>query len=366
MNALAKLLGPAILYLGVVAAIAQTPEAQPIPLPVGINLNDPQALLSFAASVNGLDAEAGKDVNATSITPWHLKASYETFDDNGSQTGTGVFEEWHISAKQWKRSYMGTRFTQTEYQTPDGHFYETDAGGAPWPESLIEHALVHPMPTAEDTEDTAPTLREQSFGKLKLTCVMLTQADLQKGLRLKWPLGLFPTYCFDTKDAILRFGLFDGSIQEILNRLTVFQKRYIASEIALSIDTKPLLHIHMIELRSMPADAVPLTPPATARNADIANVAVSSGVMTGSRIKGSDPQYPEEAKRSRTQGTVVMRATIGTDGRIHRLRVVSSPDSALSIAALAAVQRWVYKPYLLKGLPVSVETTINMVFNIGG
>ena len=64
-------------------------------------------------------------------------------------------------------------------------------------------------------------------------------------------------------------------------------------------------------------------------------------------------------------GTVIMSAVIGTDGRIHRLEVIVSPDPALSSAARDAVQTWVYPPYLLNGKPVLVETTISVNFNFG-
>jgi hypothetical protein len=165
-TSLKKFIQAASLSVSISVAIAQGPTAKPLPIPAGVNLNDPQSLLAYASSVNGLVAEPEKDGHdPTGISPWHIKATYETFDDSGRESGSGVFEEWHISARQWKRTYSGPHFTQTEYQTSDGHFYETEAGGAPWPDSLIEHVLVHPMPRAEDTEDTSPTLQEQSFGK---------------------------------------------------------------------------------------------------------------------------------------------------------------------------------------------------------
>ena len=61
------------------------------------------------------------------------------------------------------------------------------------------------------------------------------------------------------------------------------------------------------------------------------------------------------------QGTVVLAATISRDGVIQNLRVLSGPPS-LRIAAQEAVAQWRYRPYLLNGQPVEVETTINVVF----
>ena len=72
--------------------------------------------------------------------------------------------------------------------------------------------------------------------------------------------------------------------------------------------------------------------------------------------------YPLTAKVRHVQGTVVVHALIGKDGRIHELQVVSSPDPALSTAAMDAVRNWTFRPFLLEGDPVEVETTINVNF----
>jgi TonB family protein len=195
---------------------------------------------------------------------------------------------------------------------------------------------------------------------------MLSQAGLSLNFGVKWPLGLFPTYCFDKGDGVLRFGLFDGSIQEIFNKVSLFEGHYIAKVIELSDDAKPLLHIHLQELTSISAtEAHTLLPPAASHKSDTNLATVPSGVITGRKVGGPAPRYPADAKRQLIQGTVVLKAVIGTDGRIHQFRVVSSPHSLLTISALAAVQRWIYKPYLLKGEPVRVETTINVVYNMG-
>jgi periplasmic protein TonB len=91
---------------------------------------------------------------------------------------------------------------------------------------------------------------------------------------------------------------------------------------------------------------------------------ISSGVMAGNLIEKTAPQYPAIAKAARIQGTVVLQATIAKTGLIQNLRVISGPPM-LQQAAVDAVRSWRYKPYLLNGEPVDVETTINVVFNLG-
>jgi protein TonB len=93
-------------------------------------------------------------------------------------------------------------------------------------------------------------------------------------------------------------------------------------------------------------------------------VSISSGVMAGNLLEKTMPQYPAIARVTRTQGTVVVQATISKAGLIENLRVMSGPP-LLQQAAVDAVRSWRYKPYLLNGEPVEVETTINIVFNLG-
>jgi protein TonB len=76
------------------------------------------------------------------------------------------------------------------------------------------------------------------------------------------------------------------------------------------------------------------------------------------------PIYPPIAKTVGVQGTVVLEAVISKQGTIENLRVVSGP-AMLQQSALDAVSAWRYRPFLLNGEPVAVETTVNVVFSLG-
>ena len=90
-------------------------------------------------------------------------------------------------------------------------------------------------------------------------------------------------------------------------------------------------------------------------------VAVSAGAAVGMLKTKIDPVYPAEALKKHVSGTVVLGATISTEGLVESLRVISGPTS-LQQAALDAVRQWSYRPYLLNDTPVEVETTVNVVF----
>ncbi|MFZ0743422.1 MAG: energy transducer TonB [Terracidiphilus sp.] len=104
--------------------------------------------------------------------------------------------------------------------------------------------------------------------------------------------------------------------------------------------------------------------PATVVSAAKGPARVSSGVMSGLLIDKTLPVYPPIAKAAGMQGTVVLQATISKSGTIENLRVISGPEM-LQQAALDAVKTWRYRPYLLNGQPVEVETTVNVVFTMG-
>lgn len=92
-------------------------------------------------------------------------------------------------------------------------------------------------------------------------------------------------------------------------------------------------------------------------------IRVSAGVAQGRLLAPIQPIYPEIAKSARIQGTVIVEATISKLGLIQQARVLSGPPM-LAQAALQAVQRARYQPYLLNGEPVEVQTTINIVFSL--
>lgn len=106
-------------------------------------------------------------------------------------------------------------------------------------------------------------------------------------------------------------------------------------------------------------------PPVVKRAPPSGAVQVSSGVVAGLMERPIvSPVYPPEAKAAHVQGVVVMHAIISKTGEIKDLQVISG-HPLLTQAAMDAVRQWRYRPYLLQGVPVEVETTINVNFTFG-
>jgi periplasmic protein TonB len=92
-------------------------------------------------------------------------------------------------------------------------------------------------------------------------------------------------------------------------------------------------------------------------------VRISQGVTKGLLIHREEPVYPQLARAARVQGEVVLSAVIDTNGQIQNLTLVSG-HPMLVPNAISAVRLWRYKPYLLNGQPVEVETTITVIFTL--
>ena len=90
---------------------------------------------------------------------------------------------------------------------------------------------------------------------------------------------------------------------------------------------------------------------------------VISHLDAGQILSRVQPVYPVMAKATHTEGTVVLHAIIGRDGRIEDLRVISG-QTLLNQAALEAVHQWKFRPYVLNGYPIEVETQIMVNFRL--
>lgn len=110
-----------------------------------------------------------------------------------------------------------------------------------------------------------------------------------------------------------------------------------------------------------PANLVPSASPSLRPTLSTLNV--SQGVSTGLLIKKVAPSYPPNALRMQIEGSVELVATISKEGNISQIKVVSG-DAQLTKAAVDAVKQWKYKPYLLNGEPVEIQTQVTVKFKL--
>ena len=107
-------------------------------------------------------------------------------------------------------------------------------------------------------------------------------------------------------------------------------------------------------LAALPKLAIPASPK---------RIRVSQGVTKGLLIQKIEPKYPPLAQGARIAGQVLLRAIISKDGDIKELELLSG-HPMLAPAAIEAVRQWHYRPYLLNGEPIEIETTVTVTFQL--
>jgi TonB family protein len=361
----------ALCFALVVPCVAQQTSTPPPGLP-----SDPHAILEAARPLY--------DFSASDLKPWHLKMNYQLYDEKENPTEQGTFEYWWASPQVHRTSWShgSTSYTFWHLAGP-GTAYLGSSETLTYAESKLEEALFSPLPTESTVDSDKTQLEKRTFGKAPNTfqCVMV-------GPRMKEtseaPISLFPTYCFaSSQPALLAYFSYAQPTVEF-DRITKVQNRYLPKQITiLSSSHKKLLTAAFESVNGIAPNDPALTPPAeakvslhkekssttTAQNSSgTANddpAQLPEGILNGHILKKVPPIYPEDAKQARISGKVEIQAIIGRDGWIHDMQVLSAPSASLAASALGAVSQWHYKPYLLNGEPVEVETTINVIYALG-
>jgi TonB family protein len=89
------------------------------------------------------------------------------------------------------------------------------------------------------------------------------------------------------------------------------------------------------------------------------------GEVTGPRpIYSPDPEYSEEARKAKYQGTVLLWIQVGADGKVHDVRVLRTLGLGLDEKAIEAVKTWKFEPARKDGQPVTVQMNVEVSFHL--
>ena len=203
-------------------ALAQAGVSQQPGLP-----KDPRAILEAAAPYY--------DFNASALKPWHLKATYQLYDDKGNPAEQGTYEYWWVSAKNYRSTWSRAGATHTDWYTADGnHAYLSTGEGLTFFEYKLQSAFVSPLPDPTELSPLKIRLQREDVklsGEIKLPCIEVIPLMPQHGQIQVVPLGLFPTYCFDTALPALRMSYSFGTVAMEFNHIVTVQKRLLAQRL---------------------------------------------------------------------------------------------------------------------------------------
>jgi TonB family protein len=309
--------------------------------------SDSAEILAAASIANGL---AGTD-----LRPWHIKATYQTFD-SGKPTGSGTYEEFWASDKKYRRTYASPTFTQTEYGTDRGLFR---SGNQEWPgrtETELRLFLTAPIPEAMGLRHMKVKMKTVSMGTAHFQCVTVQAKDL---------VPLWSAYCFEPDRPAVRFMISrDGLSQVLYNTLVIFQGHFVARDIRVTYKDEPILTLHVDEIGQAPGSAdAQFTPSADAVGPLTGKIVVRGETMSVFEAAQSLPEYPTTAKEAGVEGTVVVRTTIGKDGLVTNAEAISGPPLLLKSAA-EAVSKWEFRPFVVMGEPTEIETDLKVIFQL--
>jgi hypothetical protein len=297
--------------------------------------------LNKETALNGLQS--------TDLLPWHIVVTYDQFDEDGDNVNSGVYEEYWVGAKKYKRIYKGDNLNQTDYATDKGLYRRGDQR---WPnraESQARAEVIAPFSYAATLQGFHGRNLERAFSGYKVQCVLI---ERDTGIS-------DPTqYCFEPDSSILRYSRGFGWFQTVYNRIVPFQGRNLAEEVDVTDGGKPYLKLRVetIELLSHVDDAN-FVPPSDAVGPLGDRI---SGVSPVPVSMSSLPQWPASLRAQHFK--VTLEIVIGKDGHVVSAHAISGPPEAYK-AGEDAVRKWVFKPYLVLDKPVEVEQKVELSNN---
>ena len=309
-------------------------------------------------------AEKDTSLNGDDVQPFYLKMSVQLFDAKGVPSEQGTVELYRAGTKTEKIVYSFPSYSATEVHVDGSRYRTTSVPNPPQMVPTLLQQVLHPL--AGDADNSSPQLQQINLSKLPLDCIMTPG-----GPTSPLPIAFAPTYCLDP-DNVLRVVRHGGQVI-LRNATAAFLQRHVAFDFGITINGIQAAQAKVVTLEPRTFAASDFSTeglPLFALGAPLEGygstgpVKVSGAVIQGFLLSHVDPVYPPGAKMMHVQGAVILHAQIGTDGHIHDLQIVSTPDTELAAAAMDAVRQWTYKPYMLNGAPVAVETTINVNFTI--
>jgi len=301
----------------------------------------PQAaadLLKLASGRNGLDIVGAK--------PWHVKLTFDQFDEDGDNVHSGTLEEFHIDSRKYKRIYTSDTVSRTDVANGTGLFRSGDQS---WPldvEGELIGVALRPLYHAQwDGKDRRLVKTELKEGTAAYPCVAVHPADpniIQLAV---------PSFCFQPGTAMLRLIHFGLGSQVTFDSIVPFQGHYVAREITVAVAGKVHLKIHVEKLGEI----------AQINDAFFAPPPDSKGPL-GGRIPMPSASYEEEYQIARPQpvyprgieGHVKVNYVVGKDGLVIEATAQDGPEE-LRKAVLEAVRKYRFRPYLILDQPVEVE-----------
>jgi hypothetical protein len=308
------------------------------------------------------EASQHSALDASNLQPWHWKLNLTIYDLDGKNPRTGSLEIW--SAQGNMKSVQTLQTSQSTalkigdklYLTPRDP-QEKDFATA----DFIEMQLLDPIPEEVFQPSVSENSSQAKAGQEKFDCI--APAVVKPNSEVIYT-GKSLTFCLQANTPNLAETYEPSEFGVLWLKVGTFLSHQIPMELDLSVGKTVIADVKTVTLEEWQPDESAFAIPPEAHPFD-GPVEISSGNAARLQIGEVSPSYPVNAKQRNASGNFIFDATIGKDGRISSLRPPGQGDPDLLTAAQQAISQWVYRPYLLNGVPVEIQTQIRLNFSMG-
>jgi TonB family protein len=303
------------------------------------------------------------------LKPWHVKVDYQLYGEKGIVSEQAVFEYWWVSPQVYRSTWTRGQTTLSDWHTADGrHLTEASGGPLGLYDYWLQRALLSPLPAAADLDPAKSILvdHNDSSANSHVRCVMVVPSEVTEPVAKTLQFGTYPEYCVNKAVPFLLGYSEFGSLQIRCVGFSRMQEKSMPREVYISDGPRQVLDAKAEPVTPLSATDPALIPPSDARPVPLEAMRLSPDEGSKLLVKRVAPVYPADAKSAHIQGKVVLDTTVGPDGAVEDVRLVSAPSTSLAQAAFQSVSQWEYKPYRVNGQAVTVESEVEVDFTLGG
>jgi TonB family protein len=295
-------------------------------------------------------AEAATTLNQTAATPYYLKIDAQLYDEAGKPKEKGTIEQWWLGGDTDKTIYTFPSYTATQVRKGQVLFGSPGTSQPPALLPMLVNQFVHPFTRLAEVQASQLQLKKVKLGGVPLECVTVAQRSQFEG-----PPG---EYCFDVGKDFLRLSFSFGDLIPVRDGMGTFEGKVLPLDVTVRSGSGTAATAHLSALTTKASSSEISTeglPDKTYMGGDGTRVVLLHKV---------EPKYPEEAIQEHLQGTVQLQGVVGIDGRVHDIQVLSSTSQIFTKAAQPAFSQYVFKPYVVDGIPQKFEVSVEINFSM--
>jgi hypothetical protein len=324
-------------------------QATPPPAPV-----TPRSVLDKGIAITGLTGAGGP--------AFHIKANYSLYD-RGNLTESGTMEEWATGPWTWHRVYTEKKGSAAEWSVTraDHAQLKENKLNLGMLDSRVATPLTNPLYQAVNfTPDSNLDGKAGTFAGVILDCINIKDS-VRSASKIN-PDLLYPMYCFDVKDATLRYAKTSDTLITYSD-FKPLEKRSVATKMDVNYGGKTSVSAEITTIEPLStADQAQVAPSGKTVPLAYAHQANDAPLVP---VRLGDCAYPMSAMNAQERGTVMIPVIIKKDGSVKNNGYAMSQFGDLSSAGSDCVGNWKFEPFLIDGQPADVSETFIISFNGG-